>query len=148
MSIRQQIIDSLKARLETISKSAGYLTNAGSAVYLWRRTPIGSEQFPCLLVIDRELQRNQDKFGAEQVENVLTVEVIAYAVDKQLGSAEQIRLVEEDLIKCLGDWQETEQVFDWLYVAKTSLVLEDHEVEYAAIQATVIIEYDTAHNQC
>src|SRR6266478_147352 len=53
MSIRRQdIIDAIKSRLQTISTTNGYHTNLGANVFVYRDAPIEPYELPALVVKD------------------------------------------------------------------------------------------------
>jgi hypothetical protein len=48
-TIRQQILDTLKTKLQGISIAGGYQTNLGSSVHEWRSSPFMREELPALI---------------------------------------------------------------------------------------------------
>lgn len=142
MSTRQDILGSLEARLQTIKKVNGYQTDAGLHVYLWRKTPFTSAEYPALLVVDRLVERGYDSASISTVETKLTVEIIALDT-----GADEARLIEEDVVKALGSWDVTTEEFDWLYVPKTELLKEENDQENTSIMLTVVIEYDATYDE-
>ena len=142
MSTRQEILDSLEARLQTITKVNGYLTDAGLHLYMWRKTPFTQAEYPALLVVDRLVERGYDSASISTVETKLTVEVIA--IDT---GADEARKVEEDVVKALGSWDIVPEEFDWIYVPKTELLKEENNAENTSIMLTVVIEYDATYDE-
>lgn len=52
MTVRQQIIDALEARLQAISIAGGYRTDIGARVFEWRSTDLQKKDLPAILYRD------------------------------------------------------------------------------------------------
>ncbi len=52
MSKRQQIIDAIKTRLQTIKIANGYSTNIGNNVFEWKHSPVSAEKASGLVFRD------------------------------------------------------------------------------------------------
>jgi len=56
MSVRQQIIDAVRARLATIRIANGYNSEIGANVLEWQTTPIPVESLPAVCMRDTETE--------------------------------------------------------------------------------------------
>lgn len=145
-NIRQTILLALEDRLQTITVANGYATNIGAEVFLWRTSPAREDEMPCLLVYDKTLDRKYDGAANTRVENQINIAVVVCAAQNENG-LQQARTYEADVVKCLGDWDLNPELAEWLYIPKTELVNEEHNLSYWAVLLTVVIEYDSDYNQ-
>jgi len=139
MSLRQQIVDAIEARLRTITIANGYLTNAGQHVYVWKTIPMADGDLPAIVIYDRGESVNQAWSTLEAYCYDLVVDIEAMAS----GSAadDTIRNVVADIDKaCRTDLR-------WSTLAKHT-VIESVEIELtqgekltAGAQITLRITY-------
>lgn len=139
MSARQDIIDALDARLQTILTTNGYGTNAGQHVYEHRATPLNETEMPGIVFRDSETV-TADTFGEE----LHTLEIILELHAAGAGAQDTVRSIAADVIAALG----TDPTFGGLaedveIPREESLVLEAAEQFYAAGTLTVTIQYVT-----
>jgi hypothetical protein len=99
MSIRQQIIDAVVARMKTILTTNGYITNVGEHVWEWKTTPYGPKDRPGLSV--REPVTNVTAQCDAYVDWAMELEIEIVAEDAALTAA-QLRSMKEDIYKAIG----------------------------------------------
>ncbi len=144
MSKRQDIITALEARLQTITIANGYNTDAGGRVFVWRTAQVEPAEAPCLLVEDTKLKRKYDTVMG-QVHNRLHCAVLAVMVGQDDEAA---RVLEADIIKCLGTWQTAGGLADRLLVVESDIAMEPHGKIIGAALSAVEVEYYTSESQC
>lgn len=102
-SRRQQIVDAVKARFETISIANGYETDIGATVALWRDTinvrPADTD-LPLLNILDRSCQSSNSSFAIRKQEHRLTIEVELWTASSTVDTT--IRKMLADLAKAIG----------------------------------------------
>jgi len=54
--LRNQLVAEVVARLQTIRTAAGYLTEAGAHVFLWRVNPLQQSELPGIVLRDRRVE--------------------------------------------------------------------------------------------
>lgn len=103
MSIkRQDIVDAIRTRLETVTTSGGYHTDLGNNVYVWRRAPFQDHELPAVNILDREtiLQRESYKGSLALATYALKIEIMVIAAGEI--PAEDIREMAADIYKAFG----------------------------------------------
>lgn len=99
--IRQQVMEAIQARLETIRVSAGYLTDVGINVFQWRDPmgePFQPHEKPCCFL--RDASSEITSLDSTVHEHALSVEIGAL-VDRDDAVA-AMRDLEADLTKAIG----------------------------------------------
>ena len=165
MSTRAQIMDGLLSQLQTINigqtctsrqgETYLYQTNLGESTHLFRKAPMAADEVELLNIVDPTLERNQDTENRRSggtlntVENVLPVALVYFLKgDSEEGRAAAL-LAEEDLIKCLDAWETTIYAADCFFVVeKTELILQQHEMGFAALNVSITVEYTTEYGSC
>ncbi len=149
MTLRHQITEALKTRLQTITVAGGYATGAGASVFVWRKTPITAPETPCLLVNDSELARDYAAPGyIGQVKNTLTCSLLAVAVDSKAATPALARLMEGDIVKCLAGWETAGGLAVSVLVTRSAPTMEQHDQLVGMVALTVEIIYSSARDQC
>jgi len=97
---RQDIVTSLASLLGTISIGAGFSTNCGANVFVWRRTTLKDEEVPCICVWDTVAERNDDYAPIGFQGWDLHVGVIAYFEPSTPASVARLAL--DDVVKAIG----------------------------------------------
>lgn len=104
-SIRQQIVDKVVERFTGILAAAGYKTDLGKNVHLWRDTseaaaPFGDNELPAANIWDTDNKTEPTTFATRKHTHRLTIEVelrpITTEVDKNL------RRMIADIAKAIG----------------------------------------------
>lgn len=129
MSIkRQDIVNAVKARLQTISVANGYHTAVGSHVYLWRTSVIESANLPALIVRDvaNAVQQEGVNTPLSIHTHSLFFEVDAIA-SQSTTTDTSIRQIVADVYKAIG----VDDTFGGLtlacYLESDEIVLEDQK---------------------
>lgn len=119
-SIREQILQLVKERFQTISVANGYETNLGTHVYLFRdlsRSPFAETELPAVNIIDLDEQHQPKVSGRANHHHVLSIECqIAAGVTAAGGNtdaAKQVRKCISDLIKAIGTETNGANGHDW-----------------------------------
>lgn len=146
-SKRQQIIDALKTRLQTVTVANGYATGAGASVFVWRKTAVTAAEAPCLLVQDGGLVREYAAIIG-LVKNTLTCDILAVVVDNKSATPALARSLEGDLIKCLAGWETAGGLASSVLVTRSTPTMEQHEQLVGMVLVTVEIIYTTARDAC
>jgi hypothetical protein len=100
-SRRKTLMDAIVERLRTIQIAAGYATDAGSNVHVWRDSraaPFEAAELPALNV--RDLRRKGEQQLYDRQDHVLSV-----SVEVVTGAgivADQVRKILADLEQCIG----------------------------------------------
>lgn len=144
-SIRQQIMTAFEARLATITTGNGYSSNLGKNVFGWRKTTIGQNEMPCVIVRDLTAKVTYDDAPIGHVNNRL--QVMIEALFTGALTAAQARNALNDLISAIG----TDPRFGGL-VLETHIL--EHELDLQAaehisggVSVTVEMVYRTARWQ-
>lgn len=97
-TIRQKLVDAIKARLQTIKTVNGYETNLGNHVFEWRNAPLEEHEMPGLVF--RDLDEAIPLTGL--VENhELEIEIELYTADGVATPATTRKAI-ADVSKCIG----------------------------------------------
>lgn len=142
MTKRQQIMDAVKARMETISIGNNYSSNLGERIFVWRLSNLADTELPAIVIRD---------VSNSAVENA-TIGMFRWALGIELqiicsdGSttADQLRAMIQDVYTAIG----TDTVWSALANLTTQpsdemqIVQEDRIIGGATIRFN--IEYDSA----
>lgn len=105
-TLRQRLIDAVRARLQLITVANGYQTDIGRAVFVWRAMPLGEAETPFLNVKDVKRVSKQVLLGRQSAahEHTLTmwVEVLARPVPGSVQADDMIRAYLGDIEKAVG----------------------------------------------
>ncbi|MFA4871378.1 MAG: hypothetical protein WC623_24480 [Pedobacter sp.] len=94
-TLRQQILDKVKARLQTILVANGYSSNLGSSVFEWRVEPFATSELPALVYRDP----SDDISQAEGHRNHLTLEIEIVTASETISA---VRKKIADVILAIG----------------------------------------------
>lgn len=139
-SLRQLIINALVTRCETISTGNGYETNAGSHVFVWRKTPVSQNNLPVIIIRDTLLAQELT-VGVDN--NFLHVGF--ECVTTAANAATQLRSVIGDIFRVLKvDLTFGGLAEDVTFVDETFLV-EQEEQRIASAEVSFDIQFTTDH---
>lgn len=96
---REQVMDALVGRLETILVSGGYSTDAGKNVFRWRTTSLGPGEVPGCIVRDPS-RRVTYEFDDTQRDYELTIEVVGIAEPGDDADS-RLNLMIDDILKAM-----------------------------------------------
>ena len=122
LTIRQQIINAIKTRLQLILLANGYRTNAGALVFVDRKTPQGKDDLPCLLVFDGTADASDNVING-RTDYALNISIEAAVLGDTLA-ADQREIV-ADVLQAIG----VDDTFGGL-AYRTTLLTVDTNVEY------------------
>lgn len=102
-TIRQRLVNAVKARLELILVASGYNSDLGQRVHLWRATPLGEDEAPFLNLKDVKRTTETVLLGQSAHQHTLTlwVEVLARR-DVDVPADEIVRRYLADVEKAVG----------------------------------------------
>ena len=144
MSKDADIMDALKAHLQTILVSGGYQTNIGQKVHVWRTTQLGPEDVPAIMADDTDIEHN-DGAVMGMTRNTMTVDmVIVLTGGSSLSDARKARA---DLKKCLHGYETMGGLCNRLAISKTAIEMKQFENLIAGAKARLTIEYDTMRGE-
>lgn len=138
-SIRQQIVDALETRMQSILTTGGYNTDIGTNVFIHRATPMQESEIPGMNITEQE-RVTQDTVGEELHE----MSVSLLVVEDGEASVSTLRDIEADLVYALGQ----DRTFGGLAQDTGTVSVSAAEVRVgdrvvAGAQATFTIEYTT-----
>lgn len=143
MSVRQAIVDAIKAALERISPENGFHTGAGRDVYVWRLADLPNDSLPGIVIRDTT-DPMDDQGVIDRVDHLLTVEIEGVAKATTGSTAEtQARLLLADILKALGAANPLSGFYD-MRVKSTNMVVIDVGQRSAGALITIEIKYRTA----
>lgn len=99
-SLRQQLLDAVKTRLETITTGNGYQTSLGSKVYLCRPIAPQDSELPQVVIWDLAEETEQRQAGVWQ--NSLVIELHVFQSGATMANGDFARSAVDDLHKALG----------------------------------------------
>lgn len=144
MSKDAEIMDALKARLQTILIANGYQTNTGQKVFIWRSTSLGDNEVPAIMAEDTEIEHDN---GAVMGMTRNTMSVGLVSVLSGSSSLSDARKTRADIKKCLHGYETMGGLVNRLTILKTSIEMKQFENMIAGASATVSIEYDTLRGE-
>lgn len=100
-TVRQQLVDAIKARLGGIALQSGYSTDAGLSVHEWRDNagePIQENELPCITIRDESGQITGLDYNTS--EHSINLEV--HALDRGDDAPALARVLEGDVMKAFG----------------------------------------------
>lgn len=97
MSVRQKIIDAVRARLGTIRIANGYTTDIGAVVLEWQTTPIPIESLPAVCFKDTEAEIVEWTMRERDNRVALVIEAVGRDI-----TAATARLYLEDIYRVIG----------------------------------------------
>lgn len=100
-TVRQRLIDAIRASLGVISIQNGYSTDAGLSIHEWRdpeTEPIQDGEMPCILIRDESGDVADLDFNT--IEHSLTLNVSV--IDQGDDAPKLARALEGDVVKALG----------------------------------------------
>lgn len=97
MSVRQQIIDAVRARLATIRIANGYATDIGANVLEWQTTPIPVESLPAVCMRDTETEIEAWTMRERDNRVALVIEAVGQDISPALA-----RSYLEDIYRAIG----------------------------------------------
>lgn len=98
-TIRQQIIDAIQPRFEGITVNNGYQTDVGRNVFLWRETPLESEELPGVVFRDKTVKKLEETFGAVIYD--LPIEVVVFMAESGT-TTDELRKAVADILKAIA----------------------------------------------
>lgn len=151
-SIRQQIIDALKTRLETIidgvsvtdanGGSYTYATDIGLHVQVWRRENLADDEQWFISLRDTKGSKD-DAEGSEVGRNLRRLTVVVDLVARDEVAPELIRAAMADVIACIGVDPTLGRVCRWIDIEEDNLdVLQTADL-LAGSSITLSVTYKT-----
>lgn len=140
-TVRQQIMDAIDTRLQTILIANGYKTNAGQKVFPWKEYGLGSTKLPALTFRDVDDDPDQETIG--NVDNILTVEVQALTT-QSATSDEVAREMLADVIVAVGADETWGDLAEFTLLPSSPMAVEQLEKKIFGAQIILVIEYRTA----
>lgn len=100
VTIRQQIVNAVEARLETILTTGGYQTNLGEHVSVWRLVPFATSDLPAIDIRDKR-ETSKAQGATSKQEHRLEMECYI-EVAEESTTAERARIYLADVQKAIG----------------------------------------------
>jgi hypothetical protein len=137
-SIRQSIIESVIARLQTITTVNGYETNLGSNVFDWKVIDVEQSALPCVIVKDTT-ETITTRGGNHNCVLSIELEAKSFGSDKEV-----VRNIIADMIKAIGvDPNFDAKVYGTTPVENETLDFEHHDKLYSTISMNFEVKYST-----
>ena len=138
-TIRQQIVDALDARLQTITIANGYSADLG--VYEWLVTPLEEEDLPAVIFRDTVDDIDTDEIGQRRKHDLaVTLDIAASST----ASADAVRELMRDVLTAIG----TDKTFGGLAYntepLSASLEVSEADQRLSGGQIELEIKYYTA----
>lgn len=96
-TIRQQIVDAVAERFETITVNNGYQTDIGNSIYEWLSAPLNDDDPVSLIYRDRQ---NVTVVAIGCHEHTLTIEAVL--IITHAATLATIRNMIADVVQCVG----------------------------------------------
>lgn len=134
MSVRQQIINAVRARLGTIRTAAGYATDIGANVLEWQTTPIPVEDLPAVCFKDTDTEIEAWTMRERDNRIALVIEAVGQGI-----TAATARSYLEDVYRAIG----TDETWGGLALVtepagdSIELKTEDEDVGRATVRITI-----------
>jgi ribosomal protein L29 len=146
-SIRQKIVDAVKARLQGILVSGGYQTDVGANVFVWKGADFAADELPACDVRDVRDDIDNTVVSTRREHHRLTFEV-AVAVADGTDSMKTARKAIADVYQAIGVdrlWtvSGTRLAFDTELKSDESGI-EQRETTLAGAKITFVVSYRTA----
>jgi len=147
VSIRQQLIDAIEARLETITvgkvfalRSGDYVCqNTIKGVYPWRKTPFNPHELPAIEFWDASAETSPGEASRHAHELPIVLQVST--VGSQPASI--ARTLMEDIIACIGSDPRWGGLARWTNITAHGLMVEKAGDVVAGAQILFTVEYRT-----
>lgn len=100
-TVRQRLVDAIRASIGVISLKNGYSTDAGLSIHEWRdpeTEPIQDGEMPCIMIRDESGEVSDLDFNTSEHSMTLNVSV----VDQGDDAPRLARQLEGDAVKALG----------------------------------------------
>src|SRR4030067_3027726 len=130
-SIRQQIMNAVKTRLQAITTVNGCNYNLGSNVFEWRNTPVSDSELPALIY--RDISCDTEYFETHRHRLHIEVELAMKDI-----AASTIRKMIADVIKAIGvdvQWSNlainTHPEGDEIIIKQSEKIIEGASVKFA-----------------
>lgn len=144
-SIRQQIVEAVGARLQTITVNSGYQTDIGARATIWNVTPITSRELQGVDVRDIT-ESHVDKI-TRHTDHTLRIDAEVHA-QRGTGTAAYVRNAIADITRAIGT--DTHWTVDGIPLALSTKILKDEMIVdktdkiVGGAQVQIEIEYRTA----
>ncbi len=141
---KEQIVQAVKTRLETITTANGYHTNLGSNIYEWKQNPHNETDVLAAVIRDTDCEEvnilDQSSSGIHT--KILSMEIEIIAASSTVPAV--LRQAEADVNKAIG----TDTTFGGLAIDTTPvnsipLYPNQNEKRIAGLQRTVEIHFRT-----
>jgi hypothetical protein len=136
---RQQIVDALDTRLQTITTLNGYSANLG--VYEWLVTPLEEADLPAVVFRDT-VDDIDDEKEFSRLDHTLTVELDVAA--SSTASADSVRELIKDILTAIGTDKEFGGLAYNTDVLTASLEVSEADQRLTGGQIIIEIKYRTA----
>jgi hypothetical protein len=141
MTVRQQIVNAVIARLQTITVADGYSADLGSNVFEWPALNISPNKMPAAIVTDPGGQI-EDAGVSGRLDHTLPLEV--GLITRGASGVADIRALIGDVLGAVGsDPQWSTLAVDTTCTGVT-IDVEEHEHLFAGAQIDLEIKYRTA----
>lgn len=138
MTKRQEIVDAIKARLQTIQVANGYDTDLGRHVFEWKVTAFADTELPGVAFRDTEQTVAELTGGFRNVS--LTVEFILGAASGA-GTSSIVRQAIADVVRCI-DSDPTWGGLAWDTAIQSDEMFMDHDGKLTGLaKVTAVVKY-------
>lgn len=138
MSLRQQIVDAIEARLRTITVANGYNTNAGQHVYVWRTVSLEDAELPALCVYDTDCAMAESGSIGYMTHEL---QVVIDAIVSGSASRTEVRKLMEDVFRAIGVDRTWGALAEHTEIQSHGINLEQAERLIGAGQVRLLITY-------
>ena len=140
MTRRQEIVDAIKARLQTLQVANGYGTELGLHVFEWKVTAFADSELPGVAFRDTEQTVAELTGGFRNVS--LTVEFILGAASGA-ATASVVRQGIGDVVRCI-DTDPTWGGLAWDTAIQSDEMFMDHDGKLTGLaKVTAVVKYQT-----
>ena len=139
-SKRQQIIDAIQTRLETILLTGGYKTNLGNNIFVWKTDTIQDSELPCILWRDKSETIERITIGADLHSLQIEAEIITSGAD----AIDKVREMIADVIQAVGTdltWGTIAE--DTLPISNEDIQIEQKEKTIAGAKVSFVVQFVT-----
>ena len=140
MSVRQHLIDHLKAKIAEVKKINGYNTDLGLNIFEWRDHPLTKDELPGVIIRD-SLNRRITPTSIAKFRWALRIEIAVFGRTPQ-----EIRAGIEDVLKVLRQCEEEKWggQAEWTTLADgDEMSFERYDIEIGAAIITFDVIYET-----
>ncbi|HWQ36955.1 MAG TPA: hypothetical protein VNQ79_29255 [Blastocatellia bacterium] len=139
-TIRQQLVDAVVARMQTISVAGGYETDLGARVADWPRR-FHEDELPALGVYDLQQQDEKENIGSRRTVHRLPVQIRIFISSDT--PARELRRMIGDVERAIGADQRWGGLAVSTWPRQSGYVIPREAFEIAAAAVEVEIEYLT-----